>query len=351
MPRTVQRRPHIVFDYRQDYPKPSRPDYGICDKMTHSNLPSTPRYMLQPIELFPEIPNLYDFPSIHADMLYDGARVGRYARAIEKVVRPGDVVMDIGTGTGLLAFLCLRAGASRVHAVERSGAIRWAEQIAHREGLIDHIVFHRADSRELHIDERVDLVISELIGHIAFEEGMIESLLDARRRFLKHDGRMVPEAVKLRLALVSEGQVYSQAIECWRPVLGIDFSPLRNDAIAASYLTSISTADVMSEPVTFFEADLLANESPKLEGKHVLTVSRSGTVNGVALWFDAALAPGVRLSSDPWSETHWKQCFAPVYPAIQVEAGQPINVVIRMKLRTKVGDPFQFSVELDRSLT
>ncbi len=72
--------------------------------------------MLDPTELFPEVPNLYEFPSVHAGMLYDEERVSKYSTAVSQVVKNGDVVADIGTGTGLLAFLCLKAGAKRVNA-------------------------------------------------------------------------------------------------------------------------------------------------------------------------------------------------------------------------------------------
>ena len=67
--------------------------------------------VLEPSELFPEVPNLYEFPSVHADMLLDNARVDAYSRAVAIAVRPGDVVADVGTGTGLLSFLSLQAGA------------------------------------------------------------------------------------------------------------------------------------------------------------------------------------------------------------------------------------------------
>src|SRR5688572_1875631 len=98
--------------------------------------------MLEPSELFPEVPNLYEFPSIHNDMIYDHHRVSKYQDAIARTVKKGDIVMDVGTGTGILAFLCLQAGAERVHAVDRSPVISWAKEIAAANGLSDRITFH-----------------------------------------------------------------------------------------------------------------------------------------------------------------------------------------------------------------
>ncbi len=160
--------------------------------------------MLEPVELFPEVPNLYEFPSVHAEMLFDEERVGKYSDAIRQIVRKGDIVADIGTGTGLLTFLCLQAGAARVHAIERSPAIRWARLLAEQNGFADRVVFHYQDSRFCDLPEKVNVVVSELIGHIAFEEGMAESLYDAKERFLVPMGVMMPEKAENMIFIIKK---------------------------------------------------------------------------------------------------------------------------------------------------
>lgn len=304
--------------------------------------------MLDPTELFPEVPNLYEFPSVHADMLFDDERVGKYAEAISRSVKKGDVVADIGTGTGLLAFLCLQAGAKRVHAIERSGAIEWAKTLAEKNGFSDRMVFHHNDSRTLELSEKVDVVVSELIGHIAFEEGMAESLFDARERFLLPGGTTIPRDVKLRVALVHERDVYRECIECWQPIQGIDYTLMRDKAVKARYLTRVSDRDLMSEPVTFFATDFQGDEALSLDGVHTFRVLRSGEVNGIALWFDAHLAEGVFLSSSPWTRTHWRQCFVPTPRPINVTPTDHISVKVRMNLRTNQSDTFSLSTRIQK---
>ena len=302
--------------------------------------------MLDPTELFPEVPNLYEFPSIHADMLFDEERVGKYAEAISRCVKKGDIVADIGTGTGLLAFLCLQAGAKRVHAIERSSAIEWAKALAEKNGFSDRIVFHKEDSRHLELNEKVDVVVSELIGHIAFEEGMAESLFDAKKRFLSSDGSMIPQNVDLRAALVNEKEIYADCIDCWQPIRGIDYSFLREEAIKSCYIAHVNDCDLMSEPITIASVDFQTDQMPLLSGTHTFRVVRKGHINGLALWFDAILAPSVRLSSGPWSRTHWKQCFAPIPNPMQVEKNEYVNANIEMRLRTKSDDIFEFRMNL-----
>lgn len=306
--------------------------------------------MLEPVELFPEVPNLYEFPSVHAGMLFDKERVGKYAEAIRQVVKNGDIVADIGTGTGLLAFLCLEAGAARVHAIERSSAIRWAKLLAERHGFADRIVFHHKDSRFHNLTERVNVVVSELIGHIAFEEGMAESLFDAKERFLVPDGVIIPERVQLEVALVEENEIYPECIDCWQPIQGIDYSVLREEAIKACYLTALNNRNLLSEPQTFFAVDFGEHQKPELRGSRSFVAYRTGEVNGIALWFDALLAPGVSLSSGPWMRTHWKQCFAPIAKPIAVRANERVSVKIDMRLRTKKQDSFKFNFNIGREV-
>lgn len=304
--------------------------------------------MIDPSELFPEIPNLYEFPSVHAEMLFDKERLDKYTHAIRRVVKKGDIVADVGTGTGILSFLCLKAGASRVHAIERTPAIRWARLVAEKNGFSDRIVFHDQDSRSCNLPEKVNVVVSELIGHIAFEEGMVESLFDAKERFLIPEGVIIPERVELKVALVEEDEVYPECIECWEPIEEIDYSPMREEAVKARYLTALNEGNLLSEPQVFFTVDFCEGEMPNLRGSYSFMACRSGKVNGLALWFDALLAPGVSLSSGPCTRTHWKQCFAPVETPVTVCAGDNILVDIEMKLRTKEDDSFNFIFQIER---
>ncbi len=88
--------------------------------------------MLDPVELFPEVANIYEFPSVHADLVFDETRVRAYRDAITATVKEGDVIADVGAGTGLLTFLCLKAGARKVHSIERSNVIHWAKELVFR---------------------------------------------------------------------------------------------------------------------------------------------------------------------------------------------------------------------------
>jgi len=303
--------------------------------------------MLDPSELFPEIPNLYEFPSIHNDMIYDENRVGKYRDAIFRTVKEGDVVLDVGAGTGILSFLCLQAGAKRVHSVDRSPVIKWAEELAEANGFSDRIVFHPKDSREVVLDEKVDVIVSELIGHMAFEEGMIESIGHAKANFLKPGGAVIPQAVTLYAAPVCERFVYRECIDGWKPVAGIDYSIMREKALRTSYITEISEDDMFADQQPIFSVDFTKDNIDRVSHtSRNFSVRRDGEINGVAFWFQSSLTEMVQLSSGPWSKTHWKQCFSPFREPVSVAAGGSLEMNFTMVLCDRSADKFTFDVEL-----
>ena len=121
---------------------------------------------------------------MHLWMLADETRAEAYEQAIRGAVRAGDVVVDVGAGTGLLSLMACRAGASRVYAIEEARIVDLAVTIARENGFADRIVFLRGNSLKIEVPEKADVVVSETIGSFVFSENILAILDDARRRFM-----------------------------------------------------------------------------------------------------------------------------------------------------------------------
>ena len=251
-------------------------------------------------------------PVEHGRMLHDDARTGDYLAALARAVRPGDVVLDIGTGSGVLAIAAARAGARHVYAVEASDIAHVAERVFTANGVQDRVTLIPGWSREIELPERADLLVAEVIGNEPFEEELLETTLDARRRLLKPDGRLVPAALTLfaRPLLIPEEQARQRAIgraavERWRALYGIDFQPLldASSPVPVNMPTEAELAATWPQAgpaAVLAEIDLGAVEDASVRASADLTVDAPGIVNAVAVTFRARLHGDVTHTLDPW---------------------------------------------------
>ena len=252
-------------------------------------------------------------PVEHARMLHDDRRTGDFIAALAQAVRPGDVVLDIGTGSGVLAIAAARAGARRVYAVEASDIAETAERVFAANGMEHQITLVAGWSRQIDLPEPADLLVSEIIGNEPFEEELLETTLDARRRLLKPDARMIPNTLTLfaRPLLLPESEARQRAfgraaVERWRELYGFDFGPLLG-AAALRPVNSPTEAEVVSSwppvgpPVELLEVGLGTFHTATVRGTAVLLLDAPGTVNAVAITFRAELDGAIGHTLDPWT--------------------------------------------------
>jgi predicted RNA methylase len=121
------------------------------------------------------------------------------------------VVVDIGTGPGILALLACQAGARRVYAIDVSDAIQVGRELAAANSYADRIEFIQALSTQVTLPESADVIVSDLHGAIPLFQLLILSLVEARRRFLAPGGVMIPQQETL-WAAVLEFDVLSRVL-------------------------------------------------------------------------------------------------------------------------------------------
>ena len=252
-------------------------------------------------------------PVEHARMLHDDRRTGDYVAALAQAVQPGDVVLDIGTGSGVLAIAAARAGARHVYAVEASDIAAVAKRVFAVNDVADRITLVAGWSRQIELPEPADLLVSEVIGNEPLEEEILETTLDARRRLLKPDGAACPEcAHAFRAASFASGDRREAA--CARTLgsravaslYGIDFEPLV-DAAAAGPVNSPTEAEVaatwppVGPPKVLAVFDLTAFDIATVRAVADLALDSPGAVNAVAVTFRVDLHGTIAHTLDPWT--------------------------------------------------
>lgn len=132
----------------------------------------------------------------HELMLNDHLRMVAYERAIKNVVKPGDVVLDLGAGTGILSQWALEAGAKTVYGIEMDQDIlNLAIRRINKCGYWERFIPINLLSYKVKLPEKVDVIISEIIGNLADNEDFQPIIQDALHRFLKPGGRVIPQSV------------------------------------------------------------------------------------------------------------------------------------------------------------
>ncbi|MCK6552275.1 50S ribosomal protein L11 methyltransferase [Myxococcota bacterium] len=270
-------------------------------------------------------------------MVGDRWRTDAFARGIAEAVRPGDVVLDVGTGTGILAMLAAKAGAKRVYAIDQSEIAQTAANLVKANGLSDVIKVLRGPAAELELDEPVDLLMSEWLGHMAFVEAMLDDVIVARDRHLAKGGRMLPSHVRTFLAPVDDPVLFEHdGPGFWRtPVHGLDFSALEPLELAQgrSVQIRVEPAALLAKGREMASLDLVTArvDDPWTSGEVEFEARRDGVLNGFVGWFDIDLSKSHRLDTGPMHpETHWSQTYFPFEPR-PVKRGQKISVGYRLE--------------------
>jgi hypothetical protein len=240
---------------------------------------------------------------VHRAMLHDDARLDAYWRALQAVIRPDDVVIDAGSGTGVLAVMAALCGARKVYALERSDFAAAIPHVARASGVEVEVV--RSDFGQLVLREKATVLVTETFGHWALGEGMMPDVRACVANNLVAAPRIVPSACTLFLAPIA--RMPNDVLGPFGPRRwGVDLSVLRTDAAGRAYDRLVLPSEVGTPHAVG------GIEVPN-DGTFSGSITLEAAVEGLAAWFTLHMADGVDLPTGPSDPpTHWMQTILPI---------------------------------------
>ena len=288
------------------------PQTWFSDEIFYQNLPGKSDVYHEKDYYF----NSYSTFYIHEEMIKDKIRTGSYKKAIEnnKTIFKDKIVLDIGSGTGILSIFAAKAGAKHVYGIEYADIADYSKEIIKQNNLSDKITIIQSKVEEANLPvDKVDIIISEWMGYFLLYESMLDTLLFARDKWLKKDGYLLPDKAQIYLAGIQDTLYKYNKIDSWDNVYGFNFSVLKNPALAEPIIDNFPNNNIISNSCKIFDIDLYTVKVEDLDfsAGYEIIFNKDDTFNGFVTWFDVEfdkLPNKITLSTSPYEpSTHWKQ--------------------------------------------
>jgi len=276
-------------------------------------------------------------------MVADAVRGDAYCRALDAAVRPGSVVLDLGTGTGFFAVYAARLGARRVIGIDPSDAIHVARQVVRENGVEDRVELIQTLSTRLSLPERADVIIFDLRGVLPPLEEGVAAIADARERLLAPGGVLIPHRDVIFAAPV-------EAAEAWETAAGpaeshgVRLTAAQRAAVNLWGRSLFDRSQLLAPPVAWSEMDYRTITRPDLAGTPEWTVEREGTAHGLAVWFRAELGGGAFFDTGPGNHSLYQTAFWPWPQPVRMAPGDRVRAELSARL---VGDDYIWSWNTD----
>lgn len=277
--------------------------------------------------------------SSYGSMTVDRVRMGAYEKALRQAIKPGALVLEIGTGTGIFALLACKLGARQVIAVEPDDAVQVARQAAAANGLADRICFLQDVSTHIHLPERADVMLSDLRGVLPLFQQHIPSIVDARARLLAPGGVQIPQRDTLWAAVVAAPELYQHFAAPWATQQhGFDLQAGHAIVTNTWIKARLKPEQLVTAPQAWGTLDYTTIESPNVQATLTWEVAHGTIAHGLALWFDAELMDGIGFSNAPSEpEAIYGNAFLPWSQPVALATGDIITTHLAADL---VGDDY-----------
>ncbi|KAF8070949.1 PRMT10 [Scenedesmus sp. PABB004] len=309
----------------------------------------------------------YAFLYHQKDMLEDHKRTGAYYNAViqNKRLFADRVVLDVGTGSGILAIFAAMAGARKVYAVEATSMAKHARTLVEANKLGHVVEVIQGTIETIDLPEKVDVIISEWMGYFLLRESMLDSVLVARDKWLKPGGALYPSHARMFIAPMRTNAAaqrvndFQNSMYGWSEFLkemnafyNVDLDCL-SEAFrgeqAEYYLNTsawgnVHPSQLLGPGVPFKAYDLLKVTVDELKAdlraEVTLPIVDGGPVDAFCGWFDVTFAGSpeapaddeVKLPTGPdaTGATHWGQQVFMMSPSLDCAPGDSLACSLKL---------------------
>lgn len=284
--------------------------------------------------------NSYSHFGIHEDMLKDSVRTGSYMKAIleNKHIFEGKVVLDVGSGTGILCLFAAKAGAKKCIGIECSEIVDCARAIATQNGYDEVITYVKGKVEEVEIPvDEVDIIISEWMGYFLLYESMLDSVLFARDKWLVPGGKIFPDHANLYLAACEDADYKEEKIGFWSHVWGFDLSVMKGCVMQEPISDIVQDSAIATTSSRLIEIDLhtVKREDLNFTTAFSFKATRKDFLHAFVAWFDVTFrccSPPVSFSTAPGRPyTHWKQTVLYLDETIVMNRGEVVSGMMAVR--------------------
>ena len=244
----------------------------------------------------------------HREMLADEERLLKYKEAIFETVKKGDIVIDAGAGTGILSVYSALAGAKKVYAIAKTEMANHIKIVAQNSGVDDIVEVINDDFSKVILPQKADVIISETMGALVFEEHLIPLFQKCIANNLKKGGKIIPQAYSFSFASIKKE--YDITLYPFRK---------REDGVDLSHFSQLSKKrtknfiEIPKEAIKeYYTTQKFSFPTDIAQTKKKFILNFTSKIDVLGAWFDLYLSDNIVLSTSPFSKlTHWKQVQIP----------------------------------------
>lgn len=270
-------------------------------------------------------------PRWHFEMLNDEQRNAAFQRALTNAITPDTIVLDIGSGTGLLAMMSARAGAKETITCEMVPQLaELARDTVALNGLADRIVTLDKKSTTLAIGNQMvhkaNLLVTETVDCGLLGEGIVHSIAHAKANLLTENAQIVPSAATVYAMVVESPRLRN--LNFAQSAAGFDVSLINRYATAMYFPVRLDAFEYtpLTDPFEVFHFDFV-NGTIAGDRKTIdVRARRDGVAQCIIFWFNMQLDPQNSISNEPGSTTHWEQALQCLDREVPIHAENTLTI-------------------------